>query len=132
MEKNTYKISSDLWSTEEAIASCAVKASFDVRASLIIVFTHTGITARKIVKHKPKCPIMAVSNNEWAARSVLIHRGVESMVVGSLVGSEILTAKVIEFAMKQRRLIKKGDFVVLTSGQSGSIGSTNLLKIITV
>jgi pyruvate kinase len=62
----------ELWTTEETISSCAVKSSFDVKASLIIVFTHSGITARKVAKHKPKCPVLAVSPNEWAAKSILI------------------------------------------------------------
>lgn len=120
-----------LWTPEEAIASCAVKASFDVKASLIIVFTHTGITARKIAKHKPKCPVLAVTPNEWAARGVLLHRGVHSMLVGSLVGSDTLINKVLETSL-DRKYIKQGDFIVITSGLSGTVGSTNLLKIIKV
>lgn len=54
------------------------------------------------------------------------------MVVGSLIGAEVLTNKVIEEAMTKRGLIKKDDFVVITSGLSGTVGSTNLLKIIKV
>lgn len=77
---------SELWSTEDTISSCAVKASFDVKASLIIVFTHSGLTARKVAKHKPKCPIISVTPNDWVANSILIHRGVHSLVVGSLIG----------------------------------------------
>ncbi len=132
LEQNPIKTLADIWTPEEAIASCAVKASFDARASLIIVFTHFGTTARTIAKHKPKCLVFAVSPNEWTARSVLIHRGVESMVVGSLIGNEFLTNQVIDEAMNKRGLIKKGDFVVITSGLSGIVGSTNLLKIIQV
>jgi pyruvate kinase len=50
-----YSLPVNLLSTEETISSCAVKASFDVKAGLIIVFTHSGFTARKVAKHKPKC-----------------------------------------------------------------------------
>ena len=118
---------------EEAIASCAVKASFDSRASLIIVFTHSGLTARKVAKHKPKCPILAVSPNDWAAKSLLVHRGVHSMLVGSLVGSDTLVHKVLEEA-HERKLCQTGDFVIVTSGLSGTVGvgSTSLLKIVQV
>lgn len=45
MQKLQFKLSSDLWNTEKAIASCAVKASFDSRAAIIIVFTQFGHTA---------------------------------------------------------------------------------------
>lgn len=51
------------------------------------------------------------------------------MTVGSLIGSDHLTGKVIEEA-KKRNYIKSGDFIVITSGLSGTVGSTNLLKII--
>jgi pyruvate kinase len=70
-QQNLFKISSQEsiqnFSMGDAIASCAVKASFNVKASLIIVFTHSGLSARKIAKHAPKCPILAVSPNDWAA-----------------------------------------------------------------
>lgn len=117
------------WNSEETIASCAVKASFDSKASLIIVFTFSGITARKVAKHKPKCPVLAVTPNEWTSKCILALRGVYSMVVGSLIGLDSLNNKVLEEAFK-RKLIKNGDFVVITSGLSGSVGGTNLLRII--
>jgi len=119
----------DIWTPQEAIASCAVKASFDINASLIIVFTYTGLTPSKIAKHKPICPILAVSPNEFTAKAVLLHRGVESMVVGTLIGSELKTEMVLKTA-QERELVKKGEFVVVTSGLSGTMGITNLLKVI--
>lgn len=108
-----------------------MKASFDVKASLIIVFTYSGLTARKVAKHKPKCPVMAVTPNEWAAKAMLIHRGVYSMVVGSLIGSDTLVKKVLEHC-QERLFIKTGDTVIITSGLSGTVGSTNLLKIMKI
>lgn len=95
-ESNPSSTVNELWSTEDTISSCAVKASFDVKASLIIVFTYSGITARKVAKHKPKCPVMAVTPNDWAAKSLLINRGVYTMLVGSLIGADTLVKKVME------------------------------------
>jgi len=126
-----YDVPHNLLSTEETISSCAVKASFDVKASLIIVFTHSGFTARKVAKHKPKCQVLAVTPNDWAAKGVLLNRGVQAMLVGSLVGSDTLINKVLEEAC-HRNLIMNGDYVIITSGLSGTVGSTNLLKIIKV
>lgn len=130
-EANPYKLTHELWTTEETISSCAVKASFDVKASLIIVFTHSGLTARKVAKHKPKCPVFAVTPNDWASKGILLHRGVYSMIVGSLIGSDTLINTVLENAFN-RKLIQTGDYIVVTSGLSGTVGSTNLLKIIKV
>ena len=130
-EANPTKLAHELWSAEDTISSCAVKASFDVKAALIIVFTHSGITARKVAKHKPKCPVMAVTPNDWAAKGMLLHRGVYSMLVGSLIGSDRLVGKVVEECM-HKKFVKKGDYIIVTSGLSGTVGSTNLLKIIKV
>jgi pyruvate kinase len=53
------------------------------------------------------------------------------MVVGSLIGSDTLITKVLE-SCSRRGFIKGGDYVIITSGLSGTVGSTNLLKIIKV
>jgi pyruvate kinase len=98
---------------------------------LIIVFTHSGITGRKVAKYKPKCPVLAVTPNEWAAKSLLINRGCFTMLVGSLTVYDSLLNKVLEEA-QARKLVQPGNFIVVTSGLSGSIGSTNLLKIFKV
>jgi pyruvate kinase len=101
-EVNPFKLTHELWTTEETISSCAVKASFEVKAALIIIFTHFGLTARKVAKHKPKCPILAVTPNDWTANVILMHRGVHSMMVGSLIGSDALINIVLEMAIKRQ------------------------------
>ena len=79
-----------LVTVEETIAHCAVRSSFDMKASLILAFTHSSRTAQLLIKHKPRCPILVVTPNTWLASSVLMHRGTFSMVVGSLVSSSTL------------------------------------------
>ena len=110
------------------IASCAVKASYDLNAKLIIVFTYSGQSAQTVAHYRPKCPILAVTPNEWAAKALLLHAGMHSMMVGSLIGRETLQGKVILEARKRGLLNEKavvGEFVVLTSGLAGDIGNTN-------
>ena len=48
----------------ESIISCAVKASYQMNAKLIIVFTNKGISAQTVLKYRPQCPILAVTSNE--------------------------------------------------------------------
>ena len=81
--------------------------------------------------YRPKCPIMAVTPNEWAAKGLMLYAGMHSMLVGSLIGRDTLKIKVIEEARK-RNLLGTGGFVVLTSGLAGDIGNTNQLEIIQV
>ena len=79
-----------LVTVEETLAHCAVRSSFDMKASLILAFTHSSHTAQILVKHKPRCPILVVTPNSWVANSTLLHRGTFSMIVGSLVSSSTL------------------------------------------
>ena len=84
---------------EETIASCAVRASFDLKAALILAVTHSGKTAQLLAKHKPMCPVLVVTPHEWAAHSILLHKGTFSMTVGSLVNSHIMVQKMMQVAI---------------------------------
>ncbi len=48
-------------STHESVCSSAVNTASDVKASLIIVITENGSTARIVAKYKPRQPILALS-----------------------------------------------------------------------
>ncbi|KAJ3028819.1 hypothetical protein HDV00_010004, partial [Rhizophlyctis rosea] len=53
-------------SVSEAVASSAVKTSWDVHAALIIVLTQTGNTAQAIAKYRPIAPVLAVTASAQA------------------------------------------------------------------
>ena len=111
----------DLITVEETIACCAVRSSYDLKASLILAFTHSGKTASLLSKHKPRCPVLVVTPNEWAAKQTMLLRGTFSMIVGSLVSSGPLLQKVLHEAY-ERGMCKMGDTLVFISGFGGAIG----------
>jgi len=116
----------------EAICNCAVKASYEMNAKLIIVFTNSGSSAILVSKYRPQCPILAVSASDTSAKQIMISRGIFNLLVGSLIGAESLLDKVMREA-KARGLVSKGDFVIVTTGvNEGLEGSTNLLKVLQV
>lgn len=123
----------ELVTVEETIAHCAVRSSFDLKASLILAFTHSARTAQMLSKHFPRCPVLVVTPNSWVANATLLHRGTFSMIVGSLVSSSTLLQKVIHEA-NQRHLVKRGDKIVFVSGTSSReiSGQNQVLKIIQV
>lgn len=62
----------------------------------------------------------------------MISRGIFYLLVGSLIGAESLLDKVKKEAV-DKCLVKKGDFVIVTTGvNEGLEGSTNLLKILQI
>ena len=56
-----------LVTVDETLAHCAVRSSFDMKASLILAFTYSTSTAMLLTKHKPRCPILVVTPNLWVA-----------------------------------------------------------------
>merc|ERR1712059_14355 len=63
---------------EETIACSAVLASFDHGASLIVVLTNSGKTARLVAKYRPSALILAVigNSNKKSGRQLRLTRGV--------------------------------------------------------
>jgi pyruvate kinase len=103
-----------------------------MNAKLIIVFTNSGHSAMLVQKYRPKCPILAVSASDKAAKQCIISKGIFYLLVGSLIGAESLLETVKKDALR-RGLVNKGDFVIVTTGiNEGLEGSTNLLKILKV
>lgn len=114
----------------ETITSSAVKTAYDLKAALIVCLTETGNTARLICKYRPVSPVICVTSNESTARQLLTFRGAFPMVVGSMVGTESLIARVLNRS-KAAGFLKKGDFVVLVSGmREGVAGGANILRVI--
>lgn len=117
-------------SVTETITSSAVKTAYDLKAALIICLTETGNTARLICKYRPVSPVICVTSNELTARQLLLHRGAFPMVVGSMVGTESLIARVV-CRSTTAGFTKKDDFIILVSGmREGVSGGANILRVI--
>lgn len=115
----------------ETITSSAVKTAYDLKAALIICLTETGNTARMLCKYRPVSPVICVTSNEGTARQLLVYRGAFPMVVGSMVGTESLIARVLNRS-KAAGFVEKGDFIVVVSGmREGVAGGANILRVIT-
>jgi len=127
----TMKLQSSV-SPAEAIASSAVKTARDVSASLIVVLTETGTTARLIAKYRPSMPILAVTSVSAVARQMQGYvKNCRCELVDSMHGSEELISSAIAKAL-QKGLCKSGSPVVVVHGsKEAAAGSTNLLRVMT-
>lgn len=119
-------------SISEAVASAAVKASYDLKAALIICLTESGNTARLVAKYRPAVPILTITANEHVAKQALAVRGLFPLLVGSMVGTDSLIHRAMMAAQKLE-MCQIGDYVVITSGVTEAVsGATNMLKIVQV
>lgn len=76
--------------------------------------------------------MLCVTADERTARQSLCSRGLLPLLVGSMIGSDSLIARVIGVA-KHLGMCSVGNVVVATGGVTeGKAGSTNILKVLTV
>jgi len=143
--KKTMKYGNEPTSHLESIATTAVSAAIKVKASVIVVFTATGQTARLIAKYRPTMPVLSVviprlTTNQlrWSftgafqARQTLVVRGVFPMLADPRHPEESINAtneSVLKIALdhgKATGLIKPHDRIVVCQ----QIGSSAVVKII--
>lgn len=116
----------------EAVSQAAVKIAEQLKASVIIGLTTTGFTARLISKHRPDCPILAVTPSRYVARRLAMNWGVIPLLY---VTSEASDENRIRYAVDQARnlgFVEKGNIVVATAGYSHRAGGTDLIRVITL
>ena len=113
---------------DEAIAYAVANSAVMTQAKLIVAFSESGATARRISKYRPACPIVSVSSNPQVARTLCLNWGVYGMTAeighNQTNDSAVALAKKIALSCGY----KKHDTILLTGGNGK--GSTNFMKIV--
>ncbi len=114
---------------DEAIAASAVQISEALCAKVIIVLTHSGATAIKVSKQKPKCNVVAITDNEVVQRRLCLVWGIQTTVVETLRSTDN-SFKLMEYILKENHLVEPGDIVIYTLGiPIGAHGVTDTIKV---
>ena len=101
-----------------------------VGASAIVALTHSGETAMRAAKFRPKSRIIAVTDREKIMRRLNLIWGIRGLIVGNLKKDTDTTFKRIQRRLLKDGYIKKGDTVVLMAGIPLFEGHpTNTIKI---
>jgi pyruvate kinase len=119
-------------SVEDAIAYATTVAAEMLEVPLIVCYTTSGFTARKIAAHRPSRPIVGLSTEERTVRSLTMVWGVAPMLV-----QEAPTYEMMLTAARERLLslgvVRPGDSIAVTAGIPLHVpGTTNLLKVETI
>jgi pyruvate kinase len=62
---------------DSAMAHAAAQMAADLDLAAIVCLTEGGSTARRISRHRPHCPVLAMSNNRTTIRRLLMSWGVK-------------------------------------------------------
>jgi len=99
-------------------------------AKLIIAFTETGGTAKRICKFRPSVPIIAITDSIRTAQKLSYYWGVFAAIrqnVNNFESHDAIASQVAkEFGFQSQ------DTVIITSGWGQKHGSTNTMRIINI
>jgi len=114
---------------DEAVAHAAAQIALTVGATLIVAYTVSGSTARRIAKWRPATPVVAISPSVHVCRRLALTWGVRAVCGAAVEHLDGLPAAV-EALCAAHGLAKPGDLVVITAGAPlAQPGSTNTVRV---
>ena len=118
--------------TDDAIAYNACQTAHQLGAALIVAFTESGGTAKRVSKYRSRTPVLALVHNERTRRSLTVSWGVQPVTTRSLERTDDFFDRAREEAVRRVGL-KEGALVVLVAGVPiGLSGGTDLLRVLTI
>ena len=120
-----------LASPTHALAHTAYQAAYELRAKALAVFTHTGFSARLASKARPLAPIIALTPLDSTCRRLTIAWGVTPVQVPHWRTADRMVELGIQ-QLLQKKLVRRGEWVVAMAGTTTKAGGTNLLRILHV
>ncbi len=119
---------------DETIAMSSMYAANHLGVKVVVALTQTGKTAMWMSRMSSNISIFAMSDNVQTLRKVTLYRGVYPCGIekASFDDWSQVNETVVE-TLKDRKVVKDGDLVVLTKGMyKDKSGGTNMMKIICV
>ncbi len=115
----------------EAVSRAAITMATHLGAAAIMTLTESGFTSRQVSKHRPTCPILAITTSPVVVRKLSMNWGVTAMRVEARGRDEEMLLAGLR-AGRERGYLEPGDVVVATAGLARQSGSTNLIRVLTV
>lgn len=116
-------------SPTHALAHTAYQAAREIRARSLVVFTHSGYSARLVSKSRPSQPILALSPLRSTCRRLAIAWGVAPVRVPMWRAAEGMIEAGLRILIRMK-FLRRGDWVVAMAGTTTRSGGTNLLRIL--
>jgi len=116
----------------ESLAYSCVTIAENVDAKAISTITHSGNTARRIAKFRPKVPIIAFTESQIVRRQLNLVWGVESVRIDEIFDTD-LSVKMMEDYLVESGKVNEGDRVIIATGiPLAKRGRTNMIKVSTI
>ncbi len=118
--------------TESAISRAAAWLAQDLTVAAMVASTTSGSTPKLVARFRPRCPIVALTNNPATYRQLNLSFGVIPYLAPQFSTTDEMFEKARE-AVVALHLAERGERLVITAGvPTGVPGRTNLVKVIEV
>jgi pyruvate kinase len=119
-------------SSADAIAAAARQVAHTIKAPAIAAFTDSGMTALRVARERPDCPILGLTPRPETARRMAVVWGVHA-VIASEVDSFTEAANEAREEARKEGLAQPGEQIVVTAGvpfrQSGGTNMVHVAKV---
>jgi pyruvate kinase len=116
----------------DAIANSIATTALLIGAKLIINFTQTGNSSKRISKARPCCPIISVTNNRTTALRGAWTWGVYSVLIKTSMPDFIEEMEVLALKIARDLGIEAGSPIIIAGGTPTGAGKTNFMRIVNV
>lgn len=117
----------------DAIANAIANTAKLIDAKLIVSFTETGRSSRRISKARPCCPILSISNNKTTVRQNALYWGIYSTLIKSKKMPDFIEEMEVIGLVKAKQLgLKPGDYILISGGTPTGAGRTNFMRIVQI
>jgi pyruvate kinase len=116
-------------SSADAIAAAARQVAHTIKAPAIAAFTDSGMTALRVARERPDCPILGLTPRPETARRLAVVWGVHAVVAKEIDSFTEAAAEARDEARKEG-MAQPGDQIVVTAGVPfRQSGGTNMLHV---
>ena len=118
--------------TADALAEACASISDALPIEGIVVFTGSGISARRVARERPAVPMLVLTPSMETARRVALLWGAHAVTTKDIGSFEEMIAKGKRMALRHGFGAAGTRLVTLAGVPFGTTGSTNLLHVVTL
>ena len=115
-----------------AVTLSAIQAAERLQARLLVLLTHSGITAAAVSELRSRVPILALTNNPQTAANLSLTWGVHAIVTDLCEAPPPDVSKFVEAWGRQHNLLASGDRFVLVGTTDWSRSGKDLMLVCAV
>lgn len=114
---------------QDAVTVAAARAAELLNAPAIIAYTHSGSTAMRLSRLRPKTRLIAITPADTIRRRLAVYWGIRTVLVREALDTDSMVIMARKIAL-EHGFAKKGEIIVIISGTPiGRPGTTNLMNI---